>query len=107
MHRDVGQWVPVIDGPVRERLQDPHGVLVGYLGDAVLPDGVAGRDLPALPALVSVGKNRVAEVTHEYPMRVLQTLADWAVDHGYPLADISVHRPSLEEIYLRLISEAK
>ena len=72
-----------------------------------LPDGVAGRDLPALPAPVSVGKNRVAEVTHEYPMRVLQTLADWAVDHGYPLADISVHRPSLEEIYLRLISEAK
>ena len=72
-----------------------------------LPDGVAGRDLPALPAPVSVGKNRVAEVAHEYPMRVLQPLADWAVDHGYPLADISVHRPSLEEIYLRLTSEAK
>jgi len=72
-----------------------------------LPDGVAGRDLPALPVPVSVGKNRVAEVTHEYPMRVLQPLADWAAGHGYPLADISVHRPSLEEIYLRLTSEAK
>src|SRR5262249_1693215 len=70
------------------------------------PGGVAGRALPALPVPVSVGKNRVAEVTHEYPMRVLQPLADWAVDHGYPLADISVHRPSLEEIYLRLTSEA-
>jgi ABC-2 type transport system ATP-binding protein len=72
-----------------------------------LPDGVAEHDLPALPAPVSVGKNRLAEVTHEYPMRVLQPLAAWALDNGYPLADISVHRPSLEEIYLRLTAEAK
>jgi ABC-2 type transport system ATP-binding protein len=72
-----------------------------------LPDGVSEGDLPALPAPVTIGKNRVAEVTHEYPMRVLEPLADWANDHRYKLADISVHRPSLEEIYLRLTSEAK
>jgi ABC-2 type transport system ATP-binding protein len=70
-----------------------------------LPDGVGASDLPALPAPVSVGKGGAAEVSHEYPMQILHPLADWAVQHGYALADISVHRPSLEEIYLRLTSE--
>jgi ABC-2 type transport system ATP-binding protein len=67
-----------------------------------LPEGVGESDLPALPAPVTVGKNRVAEVEHEYPMQILGILAPWALGHSYPLADISVHRPSLEEIYLRL-----
>jgi ABC-2 type transport system ATP-binding protein len=70
-----------------------------------LPDGVAEGDLPPLPAAVRVGRNRVAEMEYEYPMQALGILAPWALDHGYPLADISVHRPSLEEIYLRLTSE--
>jgi len=70
-----------------------------------LPDGVTQADLPALPAPVSIGHGGVAEVTHEQPMRVLGILAPWALEHGYPLADISVHRPSLEEIYLRLTKE--
>jgi ABC-2 type transport system ATP-binding protein len=72
-----------------------------------LPDGVAEGDLPALPAPVSLTRHRVAEVEHEHPMQVLGILAPWALDHGYPLADISVHRPTLEEIYLRLTAEAK
>jgi ABC-2 type transport system ATP-binding protein len=70
-----------------------------------LPDGVGEGDLPALPAPVSVGRHRLAELEHEYPMRVLGILAPWALDHGYQLADISVHRPTLEEIYLRLTAE--
>jgi ABC-2 type transport system ATP-binding protein len=72
-----------------------------------LPDGLAETELPPLPAPVSIGAGGAAEITHEQPMRVLGILAPWAVEHGYPLADISVHRPSLEEIYLRLTSEAK
>jgi ABC-2 type transport system ATP-binding protein len=72
-----------------------------------VPDGVAEGDLPALPAAVSLTRHRVAEVEYEYPMKVLGILAPWALDHGYPLADISVHRPTLEEIYLRLTAEAK
>jgi ABC-2 type transport system ATP-binding protein len=72
-----------------------------------LPDGVAEADLPALPAPVSMGHNRVAEVSYEYPMQVLGILVPWALGHGYPLADISVHRPTLEEIYLRLTAEGK
>jgi ABC-2 type transport system ATP-binding protein len=70
-----------------------------------LPDGVTAARLPALPAPVNVVNGRLAEVSHEEPMQVLGILAPWAVEHGYPLADISVHRPSLEEIYLRLTKE--
>jgi ABC-2 type transport system ATP-binding protein len=70
-----------------------------------LPDGVTQADLPTLPAPVSVSNGGVAEMTHEQPMRVLGILAPWALEHGHPLADISVHRPSLEEIYLRLTKE--
>ncbi len=47
----------------------------------------------------------VAEVAYEYPMQVLGALTPWALSHGYPLTDISVHRPTLEEIYLRLTKE--
>ena len=72
-----------------------------------LPDGLGEGDLPALPVPVSVGRNRLAELEHEYPMQVLGILAPWALDHGHPLADISVHRPTLEEIYLRLTAEDK
>jgi ABC-2 type transport system ATP-binding protein len=70
-----------------------------------LPDGVEPADLPDLPAPVTVEKNRVAEVAYEYPMQILGVLAPWALGHGYALADISVHRPTLEEIYLRLTKE--
>jgi len=70
-----------------------------------LPDGVEAADLPDLPAPVTVEKNRVAEVAYEYPMQILGVLAPWALGRGCPLADISVHRPTLEEIYLRLTKE--
>jgi len=72
-----------------------------------LPEGVAEADLPPLPARISVARGRVAEMTHENPMQVLGVLAPWALEHGYPLTDISVHRPSLEEIYLRLTAESQ
>ena len=36
------------------------------------------------------------------PMPALHALTEWAMANGLPLADISVQRPSLEDIYLRL-----
>jgi len=36
---------------------------------------------------------------------VLHTLTTWALQHGYPLSDLTAHRPTLEEIYLRLTEE--
>jgi len=72
-----------------------------------LPDGVAPADLPALPARVAESRNRRVEITHEQPVPVLHALTTWALEHAYELADLSAHRPTLEEIYLRLTEEQK
>jgi ABC-2 type transport system ATP-binding protein len=70
-----------------------------------LPEGLAVADLPALPAPVTVGRNGLAEIVHEDPVLVLHPLTGWALEAGYPLGDLAVHRPTLEEIYLRLTRE--
>lgn len=36
------------------------------------------------------------------PVPALHALTEWAMAGGVPLADLGVHRPSLEDIYLRL-----
>ncbi len=38
------------------------------------------------------------------PVPALHALTEWAMAHDLPLADISVQRPSLEDIYLQLTS---
>jgi ABC-2 type transport system ATP-binding protein len=70
-----------------------------------LPDGLAAADLPDLPAPVTSGRGGAVEIVHEDPVRVLQPLTTWALQRGYALGDLSVHRPTLEEIYLRLTRE--
>jgi ABC-2 type transport system ATP-binding protein len=74
-----------------------------------LPDGLTPADLPAdlpaRPAAVSAGHGGQVEILHEHPVPLLHALSTWALERGYPLADISVHRPTLEEIYLRLTQE--
>jgi hypothetical protein len=45
------------------------------------------------------------EILHDQPVPVLHTLTTWALQHGYPLSDLTAHRPTLEEIYLRLTEE--
>jgi ABC-2 type transport system ATP-binding protein len=72
-----------------------------------LPDGLTPADLPALPAPVAEGRNRRVEIVHHEPVPVLHALTTWALQHGYPLSDITAHRPTLEEIYLRLTEEHK
>jgi len=84
----------------------------GRAGDAStisfrLPDGVRAADLPALPAPVAEGRGRRVEILHEQPVPVLHALTTWATGRGYPLTDLSVHRLTLEEIYLRLTEEKK
>ena len=70
-----------------------------------LPDGLTSADLPALPAPVTEGRGRTVEIVHHEPVPVLHALTTWALEHGYPLTDITAHRPTLEEIYLRLTEE--
>jgi len=68
-----------------------------------LPAGLAVRDLPdALRPLAEPdGRDRIA-LRSESPLVHLQILASWALDRGFDLPDLDVHRPSLEEIYLEL-----
>jgi ABC-2 type transport system ATP-binding protein len=72
-----------------------------------LPDGLTPADLPALPAPVAAGRGRTVEIVHHEPVPVLHALTTWALQRGYPLSDITAHRPTLEEIYLRLTEERK
>jgi hypothetical protein len=40
-------------------------------------------------------------------MTVLGALAPWAEEHGWPLRDVEVHPPSLEDVYLELTRGAR
>ncbi len=72
-----------------------------------LPDGMTAAQLPALPGQLEPhasgerAHGRV-EISVPEPMAALHALTEWAMAHSLPLADISVQRPSLEDIYLRL-----
>jgi len=68
-----------------------------------LPTGVGAGDLPegVANAVTREDHDRV-ELHSDAPMALLGPLSAWARDHGYELADVEVHRPTLEEIYLRL-----
>jgi ABC-2 type transport system ATP-binding protein len=65
-----------------------------------LPPGVPAADLP-VPASVHNG-SVVIETAR--PTEELHQLTGWAIQRGATLAGLTVDRPSLEEIYLRLTS---
>ncbi len=74
-----------------------------------LPEGLTAADLPDLPGVaepVSVGRDGRVEVSHPEHVPILHELTRWALERGHPLTDLSVHRPSLEEIYLRLTKDS-
>lgn len=68
-----------------------------------LPPAVAPGDLPGaeMPLTVTQDGPRV-EVRLSQPLPYLGTLAAWAAARGLDLADLTVQRPTLEEIYLQL-----
>jgi ABC-2 type transport system ATP-binding protein len=64
------------------------------------PTGLAPTEVPMA---VSAGEVTWSLDTTE-PTRDLAVLATWAVDRGLKLVDLTVRRPSLEDVYLRLIA---
>ena len=68
-----------------------------------LPPGVASGDLP-VPALLG---NGLVTVDADEPTRTLHELTGWALQRGLSLADLSVDRPSLEDVYLELTNKAE
>jgi ABC-2 type transport system ATP-binding protein len=70
----------------------------------LLPDGLRTTDLPAdLLALVEspVGERRV-RMRSVAPLPDLQRLGTWLDGRGAEVSELEVHRPSLEEVYLKL-----
>jgi ABC-2 type transport system ATP-binding protein len=68
-----------------------------------LPAGCSVADLPVDAA--QAGDGLVAIETAE-PTGALHVLTGWALHRGVVLAGLTVHQPSLEDVYLRLTDEA-
>jgi ABC-2 type transport system ATP-binding protein len=64
-----------------------------------LPPGHAAGDLPFETA---VGDDGLLTVHTDEPTLLLHRLTGWALDHGVTLGRLTVDRPSLEDVYLRL-----
>jgi ABC-2 type transport system ATP-binding protein len=72
-----------------------------------LPDHMPARDLPpGLGPLTEPGPGGSTVVHTQSPLVHLQMLASWALDRGFDLSDLDVHRPTLEEVYLSLTGPA-
>ncbi|WP_034260874.1 ABC transporter ATP-binding protein [Actinospica robiniae] len=67
-----------------------------------LPPGRAVCDLPVAAAQ---GENGLVIVESAEPTGTLQQLTAWALGRGAVLARLSVERPSLEDVYLRLTGD--
>ena len=63
-----------------------------------LPVGYTAADLPA----DAVPADGLVTVETAEPTRTLHQLTGWALRHGTALGQLTVDRPSLEDIYLRL-----
>jgi ABC-2 type transport system ATP-binding protein len=73
-----------------------------------LPPGVPAADLPpALAGCVTRTANGRVEAHTRSPLRLVGVLAGWAEARGIDLPDLDVHRPTLEDVYLRLTRESR
>ena len=69
-----------------------------------LPAGVHGRG-PAGPGGLGRPADGVVVVETDAPTQALHRLTGWAITRGQVLNGLTVQRPSLEDVYLRLTSE--
>jgi ABC-2 type transport system ATP-binding protein len=88
----------VADGPPGELGPDRERVAVISF---VLPEGTVAGDLPRLDPAAAVSGRRVT-LRSERPTAALAVLAAWAQARGGELPELTVSRPSLEDVYLEL-----
>ena len=68
-----------------------------------LPAGVAVTELPGeLASAAQLREDGRVHLSVREPARSLHALAGWALERGDDLSDLTVGRPTLEDIYLRL-----
>jgi ABC-2 type transport system ATP-binding protein len=73
-----------------------------------LPEGVSVDELPTAQASVRpIGDSAKVLLESSQIMSTLQALSGWAIEHGYDISDLQVHRPALEDVYLGLTEAAK
>jgi ABC-2 type transport system ATP-binding protein len=70
----------------------------------VLPEGIEATEFPAdlLALLESSTREREVRLRSVAPLADLQRLGAWLDGRGAEIADLEVHRPSLEDVYLKL-----
>jgi ABC-2 type transport system ATP-binding protein len=68
-------------------------------------DAAAAEMLPAIGERITAGSGDDIEIRTPDPTRLLHLLTSWAVEHGHELATLTVNRPTLEDVYLRLAGE--
>ncbi len=68
-------------------------------------DGVDPATLPVPPERLQVEPGGRFEIRSDEPTRLLHLLTSWALDHNSELSDLTVDRPSLEDVYLELAGE--
>ncbi len=88
----------VAEGPPGEL--GPDRARVGVI-NFLLPEGTTAADLPRLRDTATVSGRRVT-VRSERPTSALAVLAAWAEPKGGELPELTVSRPSLEDVYLEL-----
>ena len=107
-----------------QQLADRVGVMShGHLVEESTPDALGGRDVSGtvisfrLPEQLRDGEppagpwdqaGPAGELTMhtDEPTRVLLALTQWACTHGVELPGLTVTRPSLEDVYLRITGQA-
>jgi ABC-2 type transport system ATP-binding protein len=73
-----------------------------------LPAGVTVDQLPSASASASrVEESGRVLIETRQVMTTLHELSGWAIQHGHDMADLQVHRPALEDIYLGLTEPPK
>jgi ABC-2 type transport system ATP-binding protein len=68
--------------------------------------GDGDRRLPELLAHKATVAGGLLEIRTDEPTRILHELTGWALDRGLQLEELSVTRPSLEDVYLELTKDA-
>ncbi len=83
------------------------GSLTEAAGDTVIRFGfAAGAQLDSFPLPDADISSTAITVTSASPTRALHDITGWALQWGIELIDLSVSRPSLEDVYLDLAEES-
>jgi ABC-2 type transport system ATP-binding protein len=96
----IAQGEIVAEGPPSTLTAAEGGTVVTFR----LPPGA-----PELPDSLRAGattENGTVRMSPDEPMKVLHELTGWALERGVQLEQLSVSRPSLEDVYLQLTADA-